>query len=428
MLDPGTRTRSGWYHGWNIVGACALAQVAANGVPTNAFSLFLRPWAIDLHTTISTLQLCLAACVGISALLSPITGMLADKYPARWLFGAGLIAIALFCFGVSFATSPGHILALYSLLFSVALSIATAVPSNAVISRWFGRKLGLALGLSSFGPGLGSIIVPPLVALALPVLGWRAIWQIAGAVIGFVIAPLVIWAMRDRPTARDGFDYLTGSTAAGASAHHGGPGGPTWRVILGRSNFWLLLAVYLPMLSVYGAALQNLAPIAASRGMSTGVAGVLLSLFGLLHVLSALIMGLLSDRFGNKLPLIGLAVAAAAGGVVMAFAYDPVTLGIGVMLVGFSGGLWPLLAAATAAEFGPSGCGRAFGLLTFFLPVIVLTPALVARLQENTGSYVPGLTGLATLTLLGGAACLLMRENRTPPTPHHEGAITHEGI
>jgi hypothetical protein len=66
-----------------------------------------------------------------------------------------------------------------------------------------------------------------------------------------------------------------------------------------------------------------------------------------------------------------------------------------------------------ATEFGASGVGRAFGLLMMFLPVIVLSPFLVAKVHESTGSYVPALVGLAILTFMGGAACLLfMRERR----------------
>jgi MFS-type transporter involved in bile tolerance (Atg22 family) len=82
------------------------------------------------------------------------------------------------------------------------------------------------------------------------------------------------------------------------------------------------------------------------------------------------------------------------------------------MLVGLAGGFWPLLAAAAAVEYGASEVGRAFGLLMMFLPVIALVPFLVARIQEATGSYAPGLAGLAVLTFIGGAACLLMRERR----------------
>ena len=183
-------------------------------------------------------------------------------------------------------------------------------------------------------------------------------------------------------------------------------GGLTWRDVLKRRNFWLLVAVYLPMLALYGACMQNLAPVAASHGLSQQTAGTLLSAFSLTHVASTLLMGLLSDRFGNRLPLCGLALAVAVGGLIVSFGQGVAMLGLGVMLVGLAGGLWPLLAAAAATEYGASEVGRAFGLLMMFIPVIALVPFLVARIQEATGSYAPGLAGLAVLTFIGGTACL----------------------
>jgi MFS family permease len=130
-------------------------------------------------------------------------------------------------------------------------------------------------------------------------------------------------------------------------------------------------------------------------------------------VSATLIAGLLSDRFGNRRPLSGLAMATAAGGLIVAFGHGALALGAGMMLVGLSGGMWPLLAAAVAAEFGAEGVGRGFGSLMMFLPIIVLTPFIVAKVHETTGSYVPSLIGLAALTFVGAAACLyFMRERR----------------
>ena len=178
------------------------------------------------------------------------------------------------------------------------------------------------------------------------------------------------------------------------------------------------------MLALYGACMQNLAPVATTHGLSRQTAGTLLSAFSLTHVASTLLMGLLSDRFGNRLPLCGLTVAVAIGGLIVSFGDGVAMLGVGVMLVGLAGGLWPLLAAVAATEYGASEVGRAFGLLMMFIPVIALVPFLVARMQESTGSYAPGLAGLAVLTFIGGAACLLMRERRRgSPSPPVEAPV-----
>jgi MFS family permease len=139
----------------------------------------------------------------------------------------------------------------------------------------------------------------------------------------------------------------------------------------------------------------------------------LISALSFAQICSTLICGLLSDRVGNRLPLAGLALATGIGGLMVALGHGVANLGVAVVLIGLSGGMWPLLAAAIAKEFGAGGVGRAFGLLMMFLPVIVLVPFIVAKIHEVFGSYAPSLIGLSVLTLLSGAACLfLMREGR----------------
>lgn len=428
--------QKGWYHGWNIVVVCVLSQAAANGLAVNAFSLFLHDWSIDLEAPISSLQIGLAALGLFSAVFSPFVGGLADKYPARWLLGSGSLGIALFCFAVSFVETRWQLLALYALLLPVALTLATALPANAVISRWFVRRLGLALGLSAFGLGAAGVILPPVVAALMPEFGWRTIWRSAGVIVALVVAPLVIWIVRDRPTERDGLHYLAADARhVHAHTHAGsGTGSLRWRDILGRTNFRLLVATYLPMLALYGGCLNNLAPIATSRGLTQQTAGILLSLFSLSHVSSTLVAGILSDRFGNRIPLFGLAMGTAIGGVVVALCQDVVSLAVGVVLVAMSGGMWPLLAAAVAKEFGAFGVGRAFGLLMMFLPVIGLSPFAIAKIQELTTSYTPGLLALAALTLGGALACLFIREqqgwrtDKEPAASKTDNEVLHESI
>jgi MFS family permease len=383
-------------------------------LPINAFSLFLHDWSMQLHTPISTLQLGIGSCGLGCALLSPFVGVMADKYPGRWLFALGLGGMALFCLAISYVNEVWQYIALYAVLLPIALLFSTSILANAVVSRWFVKRLGLALSITAFGLGMAGVLMPPIIAATMPDVGWRGIWRVGGILIAAIVLPLVVAVLRDRPSERDGLHYLTGqSAAAGAHPTAAGPGGLRSRDILKRRNFWLLIVAYVPMLALYGGCGQNVAPIAASRGLSSDLAGVFLSLYSLAQLAATLIVGMLSDRFGNRLPLAGLAFVTALGGALVAFAHGAVLLGLGIVLAGCGGAFWPLIAAAIAVEFGASHVGRVFGLVTFFLPLTVLAPFAVAKSQEVGGSYTPALLVMTALTLAGGAACWgLMRERR----------------
>jgi MFS family permease len=423
----GSERYRGWYYGWNIVAVCVLAGIAASALPINAFSLFLADWSAALHVPVSTLQLGIGS-LGIGcALLSPIVGIIADKYPGRWLFALGLAGMALFCLGISAISAVWQYLVLYGVVLPISLILSTSLLANAMVSRWFVRRLGLALSITAVGLGMAGIVMPPIIAATMPQLGWRGVWRIGGIIIGVIVLPLAIAVLRERPSEKDGLYYLTGDRAVVPHHGSGSSGEVRWRDIFARRNFWLLIVVYVPMLALYGGAGQNIAPIATSRGLSGQTAGVLLSLFSVSQLATTLAAGMMSDRFGNRLPLAGLAFATAIGGVFLAFGEGPVTLGVGMILAGCGGSFWPLIAATGAAEFGANAVGRVFGLVTFFLPLTVLTPFFVARAKESTGSYVPALLVLTALTVVGGTACLLlMREQRGAKIPPAEDLIAQK--
>jgi MFS family permease len=407
----------GWYHGWNIVAVCILSQAMGNGLTYNALSLFLRGWSEELHTPISRLTLTVAIMGTVAAFVSPFVGALADKYPARRLLVSGLLGMALFYVLVGSVTASWQLLVLYGVLAAPALTLCTAVVANALISRWFVRRRGLAFGLSAFGIGLAGVLLPQIINPLLPVVGWRMIWWGGGVFVAVIVVPLMLVVVRNRPSAEEGRYYLMGeSTSAG---HHGhGAGGGTqmsWREVIKRKNFWLLVGIYLPLVALSGAAVQNIVPYATSHGLSRQTGAILLSLLSAMHVVATLVLGLLSDRFGNRLPFIGLGVLMVAGSLLLALGSDLSVIIMGCLLIGLGSGVFTLLAAAIAVEFGADGMGRAFGLCMMFVPVITLAPFLIAKTEEMTGSYAPAFIGGAVFLAMSAFLATLYRERRSAP-------------
>ena len=419
---------SGWYHGWNVVAVLVLSQLAGNALTYNSFPLFVPLWAAEMHAPPSLFQLSIMAMLLGASPSSVVVGAWADKYPARRLFTAGLVGMALFYAAISFATRPWHIIALYGFLAAPSLTMCTAVVANAVISRWFKRRLGLALGLSTCGIGLATAVIPKLVAAFMPELGWRGIWRVGAVVAVAVVLPIVLLVVRDRPTEREGLHYMSddGAPARPIAHGYGGAGSADgalgWREVLARRNFWLLVAIYLIMIGSGTAFIQNMAVYAASRHIDTHDTATMMSAVGIAHVFAALIMGALADRFGNRLPLAGMALAVAAGIGFLAVGQSLPLLVIGAALIGLNAAVFTPLSSAIAEEYGAEGFGRAFGLVMLFLPFSQLFPFLVARQQEATGSYLVGMVTCAAMLLLAAGLALMLREKRgaaaqAGPTP-----------
>lgn len=412
----------GWYHGWSVVLATIVSQVAANGLGINSVSLFLHDWSADLHSAVSQILLAIPGLGVAVAICSPIMGTLADRYPARWLFALGLVGISIFSFAMSGVTATWQIWVLYGTLFPISIALCTTIVSNALVSRWFARRIGLALGLSGIGVGISGVALPPLIASIMPIIGWREVWRVAGLLTAGVVLPLVVWIVRERSVELDGVRYMDANAAT--SFHHGHGaregGGVRWRDILASRNFWLLVLCFIPIVGLYFGIQYNLAPLAASRGLSPKTAGFLLAVLALLHVGATPILGLASDRFGSRLPLTVVGILAMLGALLLGYGGAHLAvLWVGVAFVGISGSLWSLVAAAMLAEFGPAGVGRAFGALMLSLPVPAFAATFIARFQESVGSYGPPLLVVGLLGLLGGACTLFMRQR---PSGHRQPA------
>jgi MFS family permease len=189
----------------------------------------------------------------------------------------------------------------------------------------------------------------------------------------------------------------------------------SWREVVKRKNFWLLVGIYLPLVALSGAAVQNIMPYATSHGLARQTGAGLLSLLSAMHIVATLLLGLASDRFGNRLPFIGLAVLMVVGSLLLALGSDLPIIVVGCLLIGLGSGVLTLLAAAAAVEFGAEGVGRAFGLCMMFVPVITLTPFLIARSEEATGSYTHAFIGGAIFLAISAFLATQYRERHSAP-------------
>src|SRR5690606_8151183 len=105
-------------------------------------------------------------------------------------------------------THTWQLIVLYALPLPLLISFASAVPAQALVSRWFVKRAGLAMGLTAFGASAGGILAPPLVVTLLPQVGWRETWWLGAAVIGLLALPAIVLAVRDRPGPQDSKAYV----------------------------------------------------------------------------------------------------------------------------------------------------------------------------------------------------------------------------
>jgi MFS family permease len=276
---------------------------------------------------------------------SPLAGWLYDRWGARLLVPAGglLLGAAL--------VLTGRVTTLwqYYLAFGVLGGAGIAfiqVPAAAIVSRWFTRSRGAAMGVISAGASASAIIFYPVNTYLILVFGWRSALAIFGLVVAVVTIPLAAFLYRDPPKEVDGQHGLTVDPAATTAAD--------WTLgrALRSAPFWAVFAMWGCGVIGYQIVTTHQVAHALDRGFSAVTLGWMFGLGGACTVAGNVIGGALSDYWGRERvfalgSVIGIAGIGCLGGLA---GPEDLLLLLGYVVAGVGFGMRISLLAAIPAD------------------------------------------------------------------------------
>lgn len=193
-----TDTRTGYFPGWTIVILGVALMAVVFGTIINIFSVFALPVGQDIGANVGQFSLAYSVITLAAVPMSPIVGNVLKRVDARYVVSAGLALAIVANIVLSQAQSIVWVYAA-AVLQGMALIAATTIPISVMITNWFVRHRGLALGLATAGSGLGSLIFIPLVrSYLIPSMGWRNTYLVIAA-IQAVLIPLAFILLRNTP-------------------------------------------------------------------------------------------------------------------------------------------------------------------------------------------------------------------------------------
>jgi MFS family permease len=264
-----------------------------------------------------------------------------------------------------------------------------------IVSEWFDRGRGFALGLTQVGLGLCGALLPPLVASVIGKHGWQA-GYFALAAIAAIGVPVALFGLSDDRA-------VTLQTQVSATEADSRNMSKEFAAVQRTSTFWLMfIAFTLSTLFVSGSA-QHMAPMLREMGAAPAAAAKFMSLIGVGTICVRLIAGWLSD-YVHAPWLMASSCFVGMGGVLMlkmgGIAYAPVY----AFTIGWAfGGEIDLVAYMCTRYFGLRMFARTYAWQYGALCVAAgLGPLGTGWLADKSGSYQPGL--LVSSMLAAGAA------------------------
>ena len=367
------------YPGWGVL-AAAFVGVMVSFAPIipYTFSLFLDPLHAAFGWNREAMDGAFALAAITVALVSPLIGILLDRFPPRRILLPGILVFAVALATLSRLSS--HIIQFYATFFVLGL-VANATAQFAytrTILTWFTTHRGMALALLLTGSGIGSIMIPPLTEWMIQHHGWRSGFLLLGgiAILGF---PLTAMLVRNRPE------------AVIIRPEHTGDTGVTVPAALRTAAFWIL--AFITILSAFSenGLVTNLASILTQHGVLATTAALALSVRGGAGIIGRLGIGFAIDRVSPERIQSFVLALAAAGTLILAFAGSTwaVLLGAAVLGVGLG----------SEADVGPYLLARYFGHRHFSV-LYGLTwtayaiggatgPLWIGHLYDGAGAYLP---------------------------------------
>jgi MFS family permease len=412
-----TKAGSGIFWGWYVVFGSFSIMIISYGI-RYSFGVFVKPmfveynWPMTIIQLGSSINLVMYACTGL------FTGWLLDRFAPRWIMIVGILATSAGLILASYIKTPLGLYLTYGVLVGAGSAGCGMVVTSVAIGKWFNRFRGLAIGISSMGIGVGTMLMAPLAGYIVKHYGWRNGFLFIGLLMLSVGILISYFFMGKHEPGQIGL--LPDGDLPDEDPSHGSDtvkleDKASLKSVLKTVQFWILVFcnVFAVMTVMMTFNLQI--AYAIHNGINELEAAAALGIIGISGSCGKFFFGWLSDRVGDA------KYAASTGFWIMAIGmfilYNANTVGVlyGYALIyGFGyGSLAPVMPYMISDRFGRQSLGAAYGVLIFFSTGLggSAGPLLGGYIFDRTNSYDMGWVICLIALLIVAVAILALKPN-----------------
>jgi MFS family permease len=363
------REKTGPFYGWTIVFVATLALAVSNGLTTLGIAVFSRSIREEFVAggivPQSEAESMIAAAGYLTFLLagffSPVTGFLIKRFSLRSLMVTGCVILGSALLLHSQATSTAMVY-LARILMGVSLGFVGVLPNVVLVSNWFHRLRGTALGITVTGTSIGGFAIPLIATPLLINYGWRSAMMLVSLLVWIVLLPLVVLLVKNKP--EDIGSLPDGASEIPEQAETDLPGVRLAHALT-TPAFWILALCSMAVFySIFVTSQQFILYLQTPRiGVTQLIAGYFLSTLFAVSVAGKFFFGWLSDRFPPQRVML-LCCAVMFLSTFILFALNAGNAIFFIILFGLGyGGTFVLLQLLVAEFFGRREYGKILGVI-----------------------------------------------------------------
>jgi nitrate/nitrite transporter NarK len=340
-------------------------------------------------------------------IILPIAGYLVDRFGPRRIIAVGTVLGCASYAALSLASSYAEMIVLI-MIAVVAGNLASYPAFMSLAQRWFDKRLGFALAVTSTGLAVGVAIFSFVISQIIELSGWRTAFVIVGS------AALVFGLINVLLLVRDGEGLVSRAISHNETASCVDTS-ESLGAALKTGDFWLYTSSFTLIIVAVVGCNFHLPALLSDRGALPGQIATVLAVGAAGSLFGRLFTGILLDRYSVIYVAAVFFVGQAVGFILLLNGLQW-ALPASFLLGAVQGAEVDVMGYVVARRFGRSAYARIFG-TCFGITLIgaMVGPMAMATIFDRTGSYDLGLMMLPALPVIALALLWRVQPLRTSP-------------
>ncbi len=273
------KDRLPFFYGWVVAAAAGTAVFARMAPAITTLTVFIYPLSQSLGWNRTIISGAVSAGALAALVMSPVVGWAIDRFGARPVLVISIMVLGVSISSLAWATVP---LTFYLAYGAARIVFHTSAPIGAttVISRWFIRKRGRAIGVVFVGGAIGGLVFTMASAFLIDHYGLKVAWFSLGAIVLAVsLAPtlfLIIERPEDMWLSPDN-EPKDRASCVPASTSWPEDRSSTLKAAMGTVSFWILFVMGFAVYFVNAGVNVHIGAYYRDQGLSLGMAASAIS-------------------------------------------------------------------------------------------------------------------------------------------------------